>query len=70
MSDFDRVIIRTIAANGGAVSLVELMSLVSAPDADIKGAVTALQEQGLVKISDESAMDPLITVREKALKVA
>jgi DNA-binding IclR family transcriptional regulator len=70
MSDFDREIIRTIATNGGAVSLVELMSLVNAPDADVKDAVIGLHAQGLVRMSDESAPDPLITVREKALKVA
>lgn len=71
MSDFDRVIIRTIAANGGSVSLYELMSLLgSSPDEDIKGAVAGLQERGLVRISDESSTDPLITVREKARRVA
>ena len=70
MSEIDHKIVQTIVNHGGAVSLIELMSLVGdVPDSEIEGAVKRLEDKDLVKLTkSDEASDPLVTVRETELQ--
>jgi uncharacterized membrane protein len=70
MSEVDRQIVQTIIGHGGSVSRFELMSLVDdISDSEIDTAVKRLENKKVVKITQSrQETDPLITVRENALK--
>ncbi len=64
-------VLKTLARKG-AMSLLELMSVVDVPDSEIESIVKELQKDNLVKLSkngtDEDAMDEIVTIREQGLR--
>ncbi len=62
-------VLKTLAQNK-AMSLVEPMSVLEAPDSEIEAIVNDLKQRNLVKISEEGTLDEIVTIREQGLRAA
>jgi hypothetical protein len=63
-------IILDVLVQRKAMSLVELMSVVDVPDAEVQAIVESLERDNLVRVSGRGALDEIITIREHGLRSA
>lgn len=63
-------IILDVLAQNKAMSLVDLMSVVDLPDAEVERIVESLERDNFVRVSQGGTLDEIVAIREQGLRAA